>query len=125
MPIAYFSKVMNACEQKYAKAEKEYLAVLYGVINFRPYLYGREFILPCYYEPIHWIKYVENPGAIHLRWRLRLQDYQYKFEYKQGKLNRGVEALSGLPGVKPLYHGQPHLSLPSLTSSAPSWTPLR
>ena len=100
MPIAYFSKLMNACKQKYAKAEKECLAVLYAVMNFRPYLYGREFILACDYEPIHWIKYVENPGARLLRWRLRLQDYQYKFEYKQGKLNRSVEALSGNPVLK-------------------------
>ena len=99
MPVAYFSKTMNACEQKYAKAEKECLAVLYAVMNFRPYLYGREFILACDYEPIHWITYVENPGARLLRWRLRPQDYQYKFEYKQGKLNRGVEALSGNPAT--------------------------
>ena len=71
---------MIACEQKYAKAGKDCLAVLYAVINFRPYPYGRAFILSFDYEPIHWITYVENPGARLLRWRLRLQDYQYKFE---------------------------------------------
>ena len=82
MPIAYFAKVMNACEQKYAKVEKECLAVLYAVMNFRLHLYGREYILACDYEPIHWITYVENPRARLLRWKLRLQDCQYKFEYK-------------------------------------------
>ena len=41
MPIAYFS---NSWKQNYSKAEKEFLAVLYAVMNFRPYLYGREFI---------------------------------------------------------------------------------
>ena len=35
-----------------------------------------------------------NPG---------IQDYQYKFEYKQGKLNRGVEALSGNPVANEQY----------------------
>ena len=69
-------------------------------MNFRPYLYGQEFILACDYEPIHWITYVENPGARLLRWRLRLQDYQYKFENKQGKLNRGVKALSENPVIE-------------------------
>ena len=63
-------------------------------------MYGREFILACDYEPIHWITYVGNPGARLLRGRLRLRDYQYKFEYKQGKLSRGVEALSGNPVLK-------------------------
>ena len=47
MPVAYFSKVMNDYDQNYSKAEKECLAVLYAVGNFRPYLYGREFILAC------------------------------------------------------------------------------
>ena len=42
MPIVHFSEVMNSCEQNYSKAEKECLAVLYAVTNFRLYLYGKE-----------------------------------------------------------------------------------
>ena len=72
MPIAYFPKVMNSCEKNYSKAEKECLAMLYAVTNFRPYLYGREFVLACAYEPVHWMAYINNPGARLLRWRLRL-----------------------------------------------------
>ena len=60
-----------------------------------PIFVGREFVLACDYEPVHSMTYINNPGARLLRWRLRLQGYQYKFEYKQGKMNRGVEALSG------------------------------
>ena len=41
--------------------------------------------------------YINNQGARLLRWRPRFKDYQYKFEFKQGKLNRGVEALSANP----------------------------
>ena len=47
--------------------------------------------------------YINNPGARLLRWRLRLQDYQYKFEYKERKLNRDVEALSGNPVANEQY----------------------
>ena len=85
---------MNSCEQNYSKAGKKCLVVLYTVTNCHPYLYGREFVLTCDYESVHWMTYINNPGAKLLRWRLRFQDYQYKFEYKQGKLNRVVEALS-------------------------------
>ena len=102
MPIAYFSKVMNSCEQNYSKAEKECVAV-YAVTKFRPYLYGREFVLACDYEPVHWMTYINNQGASLLRWWLRLQDYQYKFEYKQGKLNKGGEALSRNPVANEKY----------------------
>ena len=44
--------------------------------------------------------YVENPGSRLIKWRLKLKDYQYTFEYKKGKLNKGVEALSGNPTVE-------------------------
>ena len=55
MPVAYFSKTMNTCEQSYPEAEEECLAVWYTVMNFRPDLYGQEFISAYNYEPIHWI----------------------------------------------------------------------
>ena len=44
--------------------------------------------------------YVENPGSRLIKWRLKLKDYQYTFEYKKGKLNKGVEALSGNPTIE-------------------------
>ena len=100
MPGAYFFKVMNDYGQNYSKAEKECLAVLYAVGNFRPDLYGREFILACDHEPVHWMTYVENPSSRLIKWRLKLKDYQYTFEYKKGKLNKGVEALSGNPTIE-------------------------
>lgn len=97
LPIAYFSKVLNECEQRYDEAERECLAVLYAVESFRPYLYGREFTLACDFEPVHWMTSVINPGARLSRWRLRLRDYSYKFEYKKGKLNSRIKALSENP----------------------------
>ena len=97
MHIAYFSKVLNVNERKYSKTENECLPVLYAVINFRPYLYGRGFVLACDYEPLHWIKYVENLGVRLLRWRIRLQDYLYKFAFMKGNLYKHVEALSVNP----------------------------
>ena len=58
MPVAYFSKVMIDYKRNYSPEEKECLAVLYSVTNFRPYLYGREFTLACDNEPVHWMTYV-------------------------------------------------------------------
>ena len=34
-----FSKTINTCEQRHPEAKKECLAVLYAVMNFRPYPY--------------------------------------------------------------------------------------
>ena len=84
MPIAYYSKIMTGIEQRYKVTEKECLAVAYAMNNFRPYLYGREFILACDHEPVHWITSAENLGPRLIRWRYRLKDYQFTFEYKKG-----------------------------------------
>ncbi|XP_051155718.1 uncharacterized protein LOC127278183 [Leptopilina boulardi] len=97
LPVAYYSKVLNAAEQNYLKEEKECLAVLYSLEHFRPYLYGPEFVLSCDCEPVHWMNYVENPGTRLQKWRLKLRGYRYKFEYKPGKISRIVEALSNHP----------------------------
>lgn len=99
MLIAYFSKPIGTSELNYDKAQKECLAVLYSVGNFQPYLYGREFILACDHEPVHWMSYVDNPSTRHIKCRLKLKDYQYIFECRKGKLNKGVEALSGNPSL--------------------------
>ena len=91
-PHSHFASFLRRSESGFA--------VLYAIMDFPPYLYGREFNSACDYEPIHWKTCVKNPGARLLRWRLRLQDYQYKFECKPGKLNRGVEALSRNPATE-------------------------
>ena len=100
MSIAYYSKIMTGIEQRYEVTEKKCLAVVYAINYFRPYLYGQKFILACDQEPVYWITSAENPGPRLIRWRFRLKDYQFIFEYKKGKLNRGVEALSGNPIVE-------------------------
>ena len=46
------------------------------------------------------MNYITNPWARLLHQRHEFRNYQYKFEYKQGKLNRGVEALSRNPIIK-------------------------
>lgn len=97
MSAAYFPKILTSIEQRYYMIEKECLAVLYAVLIFRPFLYGREFILAYDHEPVHWITYADNPGPRLLRWRYRLKDYQCVFKYKKGQLNGGVEALSRNP----------------------------
>lgn len=95
--VTHYSKILNSNEQKYPMAEKECLGILYAMEHFRPYLYGRDFILACDFEPVHWMTYIENPEARIQRWRIRMQNYQYKFECEPRKINRIVEALSNNP----------------------------
>jgi Reverse transcriptase (RNA-dependent DNA polymerase). len=55
-PIAYTSRVLNDCEQKYHTYEKEALAIVYSVQHFRPYLYGHRFTLVTDHKPLVWFQ---------------------------------------------------------------------
>jgi hypothetical protein len=42
-PVAYFSKQMNAAQQKYSTSERELLSIVMSVEHFHAFLYGRKF----------------------------------------------------------------------------------
>ena len=41
-PIVFTSKMIKPAERIYGTTEKQCLAIIYAVLYFRPYLYGRE-----------------------------------------------------------------------------------
>ena len=88
------SRVLIEPELNYSTTKKECLAVLYAVNQFRPYIYGRKFILMSDHEPLRWINLVKDQGQRLIRWRLKLRDYEYEFRYKPGNLNTNADALS-------------------------------
>ena len=123
LPVAYMSRVLVGPELNYSTTEKECLAVLYAVKQFRPYIQERKFTLMSDHEPLRWIDSVKDLGQRPIRWRLKLTDYEYEFKYKPGKLNTNADALSRNPIVEILdeekkEEKQPARLLPMLTRQA-------
>jgi hypothetical protein len=78
LPVAYAIRNLNKAERNYSTSEKELLAVVWGVKHFRPYLYGRKFKMASDHKPLMWIMNVKDPGSRLLRWRIKLEEYDYE-----------------------------------------------
>lgn len=97
LPVAYASRVLNSAERNYATIEKELLAIVYCTNHFRPYLYGRHFTLVTDHQPLTWLHRVKDPTSRLMRWRLKLEEYNYSVIYKPGSINKNADALSRNP----------------------------
>ena len=94
LPIAYASRALNNAEGNYPTIEKELLAIVWGCKYFRQYLYRRKFSIVTDHRPLIWIFSVKNPSSRLLRWRLKLDAYEYEIKYKEGSSNTNADALS-------------------------------
>ncbi|XP_072164915.1 uncharacterized protein [Diadema setosum] len=86
-PTAYASKKLLARERAYSTIEKECLAVVWAVLKFETYLYGREIVLEVDHYPLLAIRRSKVANARILRWALALQPYRFRIEAIKGKDN--------------------------------------
>lgn len=94
LPIAYASRTLNDSERNYSTIEKECLCLVWATKYFRPYLYGRKFKIITDHKPLQWLFNLKDPSSKLLRWRMKLEEYDYQIIYKKGKLNTNADALS-------------------------------
>lgn len=76
LPVAYYSRTLNKAEVNYLTTEKELLAIICTIENFRPYLYGKTFTIYTDRRPLQWLFNCKNPSSKLVRCRLRLNEYQ-------------------------------------------------
>lgn len=93
-PIAFASRTLNKSEKNYSTTDREILACVWATAHFRPYLYGRKFTILTDHRPLKWLFNVKDPGSRLIRWRLKLEEYEYNIEYKPGSQNVVADALS-------------------------------
>jgi hypothetical protein len=93
-PNAFASRTLNKAERNYPTVEKELLAIVWGCKYFRQYLYSRKFTIVTDHHPLTWIFNVKDPSSRLLRWRLKLEEYEYEVVYKKGSHNTNADALS-------------------------------
>lgn len=94
LPISYASKSLGKHDLNKPVIEKELLAIHWGINFFRPYLYGRKFIVVTDHRPLVSLFSHKNPSSKLTRIRLDLSDYDFDIVFKQGKMNTNADALS-------------------------------
>ena len=102
-PVAYFSRSLTKCEQKYAPIELECLAIVFACRKFDQYIYGHaEVTIHSDHKPLEAIfrkSLLEAPKRLQ-RMMLAVQRYNVKVEYKPGKEQLVADMLSRAPSSR-------------------------
>lgn len=85
--VAYASRVLRGSELKYSITHMEALAVVWGVRKFRHYLAGRKFIIRTDHSALSFIFNNPTPSPKVQRWSAALFEYDFKVQYRPGRMN--------------------------------------
>lgn len=112
-PLAFVSKSLGPRTSALSTYEKEFLAILVAVEQWRSYLQHAEFII---YTDQRSLMHV-TAQRLHTQWQLKmhhkLSGLQYKIVYKPGAFNSTADALS--------RHPSPPAQLQAISVSIPAW----
>ena len=91
--IAYTSRALSLSEKNYSVIQKECLAVVHSLKQFRHYLLGRKFSIITDHAPLQWLSAQKMEGLL-ARWALAMQEYDFTITYRKGLDNANADALS-------------------------------
>jgi len=92
-PIAYASRSLTSSERNYSVIQRECLAIVFALKQFRHYLLGRPFKLYTDHAPLQWLSAQKMEGML-CRWSLAIQEYDFAIVYRKGSANSNADALS-------------------------------
>jgi hypothetical protein len=96
-PIWFASRVLNATERRWSATEREMLAVYDWIRYWKPYLWGRQFIVYTDHNPLKGIKTKKDITGRLTNMILKLQEYEYELVYTPGREHHVPDALSRTP----------------------------
>lgn len=109
-PLGFASRTLNDAETRYSTIEKETLAIVWSVKHFRHYLFGRRFAILSDHKPLIWLFKISDPSSRLLRWRLKLEEYDFTISHIPGTQNVVADSLSRIPQIAAITRSQATLS---------------
>ena len=92
--VAYWSRQLKRAEHNYSTLEREALLAVAAIKEFYPYLYGR---LVTDHNPLTPLKSLNDFGGRLTRWTIFLQQFDFRFQYRQGSAHTNADSLSRRP----------------------------
>ena len=83
--VAYASRTLTRAEQRYCATRKEMLALEWASHHFRPYLYGRKFVLRTDHSALQWLHSLKEPEGQVARWLEGMAEFNYEVVHRPGK----------------------------------------
>jgi len=93
-PVAFFSKPIALRHAKLAAYERELIGLVQAVRHWRPYLWGRRFIVRTDHRSLRFLLDQRLTTIPQHQWVSKLLGFDFVVEYKPGALNVVADALS-------------------------------
>lgn len=98
--VGIFSTKFTDQQINYTIVEKELLAIIYGLENFRKIIYGAEITIYTDNRNLSWLnKNYSNKQRLH-RWKKILEEYNINIKHIEGKNNGAADYLSRIGAIK-------------------------
>ena len=95
--ICYGAKKLAKSQRNYPPTKGELFAILYFCKLWRYYLQFRKFLLRTDHRALTWIRTMEHPTGMVLRWLETLADFNFEVEHREGVKHGNADALSRVP----------------------------
>ncbi|MCA9761179.1 MAG: hypothetical protein KC463_06680, partial [Streptococcus sp.] len=82
--VVYASKTFRAYEKHMGISEKEMAACVFGVKEFRPYIFGTHFTIVTDHMALKYLMSIKDPTGKLARWSMFLSQYDFEIKYRKG-----------------------------------------
>ncbi|KAF2350897.1 hypothetical protein FHG87_018349, partial [Trinorchestia longiramus] len=92
--LAYASTTFNKVEANYSATERELAGLRWSVRNFRPFIYGRKYVIRTDHRPLIYLNSMKSVDARLMRTLEDLHCGQFEIQYVPGKDNVVADTFS-------------------------------